>query len=852
MNTILTRTPPSGPDLEFDIPETSSEIENVSNVPGDTVTDALNELETQADAAAPYAIPGLLEGGADNAAIIQAAIDAAAPQTPLLINAIGDFYISKPLRLTEPLGMGLAGMGAGTKLTATDDFAAGPLVMIGPIRGAANHGAALLDDADFSYNFEALASPYYHLNLGTVFFPKELTEFFLEMPFAIDAINDGGGRVFFGLTGSMGSEDGPFWNAFSLGALGLSWLFDDERLYLKIKIGGVFIDHFTTSTFHTGLGERHMLGLDYDAARGTVLLFIDGVLEDTNAASGTFNPGSWEMMVLGGNVGGGFPAVELFTKSSDWRCGGFYFGNVSQHSAGYTVNWNVPTPDLANGDMVILVCQDDREEQDLIRVDVAAGNSGWFQVDGSDALGLTTYHLGVENIQLKGGPLNIGVEAYASPQSFLRDIRFQGLVGMYSKGNSYLTVLEDLQHLAPAGSRWGLAWGGGLCPWRGRCSTLYTYIGVSFQGGGPVEQLFAAAYQDVGVSMAAFGGVVDVMAISDENAPNEAPCGLFVSSQIGVASQIVIENLTVDVMTSDVTIPVLFDRTTNCDIQIKGAFPFLSGLTTPPAYLCGFTDPDIADPVFVDITTVENVPVSDLPQKIVTRSGPAGQVTLTDADVTVTTSQALAWNFDGVTLAASRVVTLSNIRTGDVLTGTVPAPDGVVVTIYADACTFAGNTITIDNWDGDPVYVFDAPGWAKFQFSRTTGDWTLLESSLASAVAPFGLTTYWQRYAIVTGGVEGPADDVILQAADTLPSNVRPVFMVWKRTASTGSPESDLIQIRNAAAGAGTLYLETAGPSGTNYSNTNEDNIFDSDDVMYLRRSDSIIGGILYVLFAGA
>jgi len=653
--------------------------------------------------------------------------DVSIPFANWTIQQEGEFPISKPLRLLNQVG--LSGIGDDTSIVP--DYDAGPIIMLGPMRGAFPHAAAVLDGADFSFNILKDADPYYFLAPGRPCFdPREQLAFFWELP-AVFVGAPSFGTQFISISGGMGSEFSPFYNELQQGSMYVQWAFDLERLLVSVVIGGVRHDILTTSTFHLDLGTRHMIALDYSDVRGTVLLFIDGIIEGSAAANGEFTPNPWECLTIGGGVGFGFPSFECIIHSTDWHCGGFRWSSNSQHSANYPVDWDVP--DLNNNDYLLIRCLNSLESDDLLKVSVLNQGVGWLQVERSDDPAvLSTTDLSLTNLRISGSNLHIGVSVFGTPGIYLSKLFLEGPNGLLCDGNCYLSSIEDLYIKSTGSPRWGFNWTGGVSSIRGIVGSIYPRLGNIIQADVDIEQLTAYGYSHAGNLFVGGSGVVGTLSASDENGSPDSICAVYITSPVGIIKSLNIKNLGVDVIASDTTKPILIDRCVNFDLTISGQCPFLTGLTTPPSSIIAFTEATIVEPLKANIRSVEtSVPLVSgaMRHKVIYDGKPLGKFALTNADTTLTAADSVAFTLDGVILTGNHAATLSDQTPGDATSGPIEVQDGTVLVFYTGIWTPGAFEYAIKNHDGSILFTFDATSAVKmsFQYSKVTGDWSVYE-----------------------------------------------------------------------------------------------------------------------------
>jgi len=668
-----------------------------------------------------FEIQGLVPG-ADNTATIQDAIDAAPDDAEVLIGQPGSYIISKPLRMVTQVG--LAGLGDSTVLVMDAFWYAGPAILTGPIQSPHPHGDPILDDADFSYVFTA-TQPFHYMPIGVYgCYPKDWTQLNLRMPIVVNAAAAEG--TFFTIHGETDSLSSTHM------ILDISWKFTLDVLFITFwtSAGGVQIE--STTDFSADIGTRHMVELDWNGT--TLKLLVDGVVEASAAIGGTFSNngrhatlGSYANLtaVIGGRwiqfgEGG-------WANPAEFDLGGFYLGNVSKHQSNYTVDWNVPAGASLADVFCMVQCTTDREEDDLIKL-VASSNGGysWMQTrrvpEGIPATG--DVRIRKLKFSSAGEGKGVAIEQFHVTRAIIEDIT--SLVqALHVRGsNTFYGTCKDI--FCASNGRVGSILGGGIATLSGLLKFSGADIGVAFVGGGGrLDQLHTYDYSSIGVWIDGWSGYMGALLTSDEStAPGIDPLyGVNFRAADGLSTVLTIDQLDVNVINSDVTIPFAVIRNRDGNVNLRGAAPFLAGLTTPPDYFFVFKNPTFTDPLQVDMVMTHNVPIASHPEKILTPDGPAGRVALTNASVTVTARQAREWDFAGVTFTANRVVTLDD----EMDTG-IPVPDGTVVVIIVNPTAFGGFTLTVDNHDGTDLHVFAVVGQRSFRFSRTTGNWSKLEA----------------------------------------------------------------------------------------------------------------------------
>ncbi len=654
------------------------------------------------------------EDGEEDNGRLQTAIDALPDYAELLMSSEGNYYINSPIRMRDKVG--LAGTGFATVLRADPLFVGGPLVIIGADQDAHDHGAAIMDDADFSYEFKA-ATPYHFMPLGDAgLYPEDWTQLSVEMAFSINAVSD---AVFFACGGTFI----PGTNTLQIY---MGWNPDFQRLFVWVWIGGVLKVLTTTSTFHADMGTRHMLAVEYDGA--TVRLFIDGVIEDSAAASGTFTSNPWDIWNIGGVLGGSFPVGEIITSSAQFNMGWFRVCDTAQHTSNYTVSWT--TPDPVVGERCAVVCKSANESGDLIKLRMLPNHWAWMQTRRAPAFDyLETNFVRIHDLEIRGGSAVAGslctaVQVFYSPRTTIERVGFRECQGIECVGNSFFSRYGDLHG---GGGRFAHVLNGGLVTLSGKIEVDGSKVALSLAGGIVADTIHCSNYEVIGVWMQGVAGHFSSLGVSDEFlSPGVDPLyGLLISTPGSGANALEIASLGVDIISSDTTKPIGIasgGASAQTTIKITGGLN-VPGLTTPPAQAIYFNNPTLTDPIHVNLRDPSGVPISNNPEKIITPSGPAGRATLTDADATITARQAREFDLAGVTLTGNRVVTLD-----DEITAGVAPDDGTVITFYAN-CTFAGFSVTIDNHDGADLHVFSAAGQRSFRWGASAGDWSMVEAA---------------------------------------------------------------------------------------------------------------------------
>lgn len=685
----------------------SDQVDNVSGVAGATVSDALDNLEASLT---PFVIRDLVPA-ADNTPTIQAYVDAADPFTFLQIQQQGQFRLASPIRLETQIGLG--GLGNATQLNKDPLWFAGGSIIVGPIQTPFPHGPAILDDADFAYSFTGVdTATYMPLGLPTAggVFPKDWPGLWVEAPITVTGPVVSPATLF-----TIHGENVTNVFATSM-VLDASWKFTNDVLLVTVftDLAGVQLE--STTDFSGEIGVRHMVAIGWDEPTQTAYLFVDGVLEDSAALAGNvFTSQPWQVLNIGGaRVQFGESA---WTQSADFDLGGFYIGDVCKHTANYTVSWDIPTPGVDTRCMV--VCQDDREVDDLVKLTSGTVSYSWMRYPTSAGQGADVQ---VKNLMFGTGgtPGGCSIQIETSLRTTVSGIT-SNEAAVACNGNNFYSTFENITHTAGDVQRFGSVLTGGLCSYNGLLKFSGAAIGAVFlNGGGAAETVHAFDYSTIGYWFDTWNGSIEFLAASDESTtPGVDPLyGVWWRSGDGIATATVIDNLVVDVISSDTTIPFNVARNRNSILQINGGSSFLDGLTTPPAYFFEFTTPTLDDPIFANLVFLDDVPIANLPQKVILSTGPAGAATLTDAaSTTITTRQALEFNYDGVTLGGATTLVLSN----DVGDGPTPR-DGTTILVNANP-TFAGNTLTVQNFDATPIEAFTAPGWSRYRWRASASTW---------------------------------------------------------------------------------------------------------------------------------
>jgi hypothetical protein len=660
------------------------------------------------------------EDGVIDEGELQIAVDSLPDHGELLLNGEGTYYLTEPLRMTG--ARRIRGLGSRTTfLGKVPLWYTGSTVIVGEVQEVIPHGAPILDDADYSY----ILSPddgdlFLNIGVGGGCYPREWDEFWWEFPLVVTSIVAEDNQFF----SFQGHFDSPVDPAGIECGLKLAWYFDQERLAVTVRIGGVEHVLPTTSTFHGGdIGTRHMIACGYDGS--TVRLFVDGVIEASAAATGQFHTEPWECGIIGG--GRTDFGMQSWDTSAHFRCGGFVIGDTCLHVANYAVSWDTRAAAI-DGEHFALLCDDANEMQtDLSKVRSGGTGYGYMQMLGADpTFGSKNW---VRDLGFKSGDMSwgysIAVVGLADGCRFERINSSLQEAALYCTGNPFLSVFDGIE---TSGHRFTSLYSGGVCVFDSIRSQGGHYGSVFIGAGGVFGSIYGFDYTHVGAFFGDSGGSVASISLSDEGTLTEDPLYgvLFRSSlsyNIPLASLFNVQSLDVNTLNATTT-PFGIIHNVGCAMSLNIAAPYLDGGGTPPDEFIKFLDPDNADPILVQgYVTLQAVPISSHPEKIITPSGPAGRATLTDASVTITARQAREFDFLGVTLGASRVITLDNELGNGFL-----IQDGTILEIFANP-TFAGNTITIDNHNGADLHVFSAAGSRRFRFSCTTGNWSRMEAA---------------------------------------------------------------------------------------------------------------------------
>ncbi len=642
-----------------------------------------------------------LTDGATVGSEIQSVVDAAADYAQLQIVSFGTFYVDKPIRLRNKIA--LRGLGKGSTLAAAPTMYGGPIVACGADRPIPAHGAAILDDADFSYQF-GVQLPSFYLSLGfNGFWPQDMDEFWLAMPFEI-LPGSNGGATFLNCSGQIGESTGI------TGAFGMNWNADLQHIDFRVRIGVATHTLTTTTTFHTDVDTRRWIAVGFK--NNNLYLFVDGELQATAPTSGLFTCEFYEFLSIGCSLASEFPVQEMFDRASPFLCGGFFFDDTCLHIASYVPTWTRPTVSGSNG--LALVCLDSNESDSMIRFELGGNGYAWMQADRHLQEGLATTDIEVSDLAFGGSvsDRNIAVYVFASLRTKLSRLFMQTAQGTVSWGNSYYSELDSLEHSGEG--RWGIQWRGGLSSIRGVNSAHGSWIPVVLAEGGDVEILHAYDYGFCGVLLSDFHGVITTIGMSDEGpVPRNPPYTLYIKEAPNFT--LVIHEVASDVIGSAVTIPIGIEGA-NQTVRINLG----NGLTPlSPAQMIKFVTPLTTGPIHV--TGVQHgfaersIPLSLNPEKILTPDGPLASSTLTNATATVTATKAREFDYAGVTFTANRDLTLDDAD--------VP-PDGARVLVRCNPTAFGGFTLTVKNHDGATLHTFSAAGTAEFRWRVSTGNWS--------------------------------------------------------------------------------------------------------------------------------
>jgi hypothetical protein len=647
------------------------------------------------------------EDGATIHTELQAAIDAAPEYATIFLNCAGTFYIQRPIRLHNKIT--LRGLGKSTILKVQDIWAGGPSIMIGAERDALPHGAAILDDADFSYEF--IGANEYYLNLGRYgVYPTGLSQLWFEMPMVFLEAPDS--TVFTVCGGRLGLAT----NVAHSYAFALEWDPSLTKLRVEVRIGGVLKTLDSTSTwagkFSDGL--RHMVAVGYDGS--TVRLFIDGVLEASTAATGTFTTKPWEQWVIGGFESIRFPSGQLFLGCTDFRCGGVRIMQTNQQTANYSVNWNKPTSS-ATHDIAILYCETAREVDDLIKLSIRGNSYAWMQVDKDGDVGLETIDVCLSDLKLSGGVIaqGIGVHVFASMNTRLERLEIGTGHATFGVGNSYYSTLKDIDYVATGTGtpRFGIHWNGGVST-IDRISAAGAAVTLALSGGGVLGRAHVYGYTHVGALLDNYGGDINSLGVSDEGTSLgvDPLYGVYLVTFEAYPAGLEVNSLTVDVLSSDTSVPVAIEGSSQV-LRFGHIGGLHSGHTTPPAQLIKFVTPTLTPTIKANFSGT--ITLSDYPEKVLSDFGPVAAKALTDASSTYNHRDAAEVEYSSaVTLTADRTLTLDDANS--------PAEGAHVRVKFAAAGL---KTLKVLNHDTTELFQFVGGhlAWAEFRFDGA--DWAL-------------------------------------------------------------------------------------------------------------------------------
>jgi hypothetical protein len=633
---------------------------------------------------------------------IQAAIDAAADNEVVRIGTEGTLLLEKPLRMLNKVT--LQGMGP---LTLLASHRGGPMVYGGAHRPLPPHGDPILDDADYSYVMNGAVDYILNCTLHGARTPTAGAEFWFEaavvftapMVSASTRIVEIGGEIF---------QATGYTESFRIAPEG-GFL---KKLNVQLRVGGVLHLLNTTTEFDADIGTRHMIAVGLK--NNVMYLFVDGVIEATVATSGTFDPPFYESLVVGGAIFSGFPQGEIVAGPLPFNLGSMLVKRECRYTTNYTVDWTEQAPLAA--DICSIWCTDEREWRDLIKLGLAGNDYAWLQADNNNSVPDFTEGVGIWDLSFgHGGGIAAqatGVHMHACDRSSIRRVRFTTGCATVGIGNNFYSTLEDITH--QGNGRVGIAWSGGVMQGDGLLKSVGAKIGAALWGGGLIDRIHVYDYSFIGILCDQFAGVIANAGVSDEGLAigTDPLYNVYIKRAVGQPSNLIFLSLGLDVTTSDTTIPIGIEGVLQeVSIHVNGIMP---GLTTPPAELVHFTDPDDTDPVFIQHHGHLGIPLSLDRHKILTPDGPLGALTLTDADRTVTALDAHEFDYLGVTLTANRVLTLDDADD--------PA-DGVCIRVRGNP-TFGGFTLTVKNHDATTLHTFSAAGSAVLRFSAATGDWS--------------------------------------------------------------------------------------------------------------------------------
>jgi hypothetical protein len=681
----------------------TDEVANVSDVPGDTASDALDNLQ-QGETLIE------LTPNSDVTTVLQSAIDALPSNGRLQIVTPGQFEVSAPLRIVDNIA--LAGLPASGPLTESPTrleksalFYAGPSIIVSEIGSPFPHGAAILDDADYSYQF-LNADPDMWIALGLCGCqPENWGELWAEISFETTYTPDA--NFLFIAIGNSNSGGAPATSPFSLRLVG------GANLQAHINIGGVDYTLLTTTGGYND-GNRHMAAIGYDGI--TVRLFVDGVLEDSEAATGPFSLEPFEVLYLG--PGGVQMGRDTWSGCIDFTCGGFYIGNLNKQTGNYAVSWNARVPNAANGDHCQVICDDAHETDDLIKLELDGTGYGWLQTPDP-----TRGYVGgvsIEDWGSAGGVLGgefIRLNTAAACK--IGRIYANNECALDCYENCYELTVENVKGLGA--SRYNAFFHSAVCVIRDS-EFRGGPIGACFKGGGSIDNVFITDYEIAGAQFMTWGGFVGSLAIGDEGSAGVPEFALMVTGDSGI----VFNHLSITCANGAATVPIWIGEN-------SGMLQFLNGIVFPHAgtsYMVEWSTPTTALPIFFGWSGGLAIPLSDQPAKVLTLDGPVAAVALTDADATITAKEGREFKLAStVALSADRVLTLD-----DALIDSQVAFDGCVLRLVIEP-TFAGFSYTVNNHDASELAVIRTATELNVRFSRVTGDWSVIS---APAIASIG------------------------------------------------------------------------------------------------------------------
>lgn len=364
------------------------------------------------------------------ATALQSAFDSLPISTPAQVRVRSNFSSqSAPLRIKAPYKAfsGLSYDHLGQDIVISGDVK-GPLLLVGT-PGAATFVTSLATGPGQAYSMAGDLFSYLNLNDGNTVALNGRSTLTIEMFVKFPTNPAAPFTPYYFMTSNGGTGTDFSSTAFYLR------INENSALEAGLKVGGTMRE-LVSGNNTLNAGVVHHVALAYDGSN--VRIFTDGVLQDTEAATGTITQAACEDFTTTPPLlwpeSGAFLAAMPYTMDSL---------RISS-TARYTATFTNPTAKFATDANTLLLLNFDGYDAGMFTGQTGASGSVYL-VHRDSGLSVFQNNMRVEHIRLSNGSGGYGLFAHSTPFSHYSHVGGNGRVGLMFYGQNFLSTYRGLK-----------------------------------------------------------------------------------------------------------------------------------------------------------------------------------------------------------------------------------------------------------------------------------------------------------------------------------------------------------------------------------------------------------------------